>query len=64
MVKVSRKKRVRGLQNPHKIESVMWKWCQLAKMTKSSFLRKQHSTSDILELVHVDLYRPMRVESY
>ena len=33
-------------------------------MTKSSLLRKKHSTSDSLELVHIDLCRPMRVESY
>ena len=58
------KKRVIGLQNLHKLENAMWKWCQLEMMTKSSLLRKQHSTSDSLELVHIDLGRPMRVERY
>ena len=64
MVKVSRKKNVRGLLNLCKPDNSMCKQCQIGKMTKSSFSSKSHSSNDILELVHTDLCVPMKVESY
>ena len=64
MVKVSRKKKIRGLLSIHKPKNSMCKECQLCKMMKPKISSMLHTSNDILELVHTDLYGPMRVESY
>ena len=48
-------KKVRGLQKLKKPKNDMFTQCQLGKMRKSSFKRKIYTSSDILELVHIDL---------
>ena len=42
----------------------MCKQCQLGKMTKSSFKRKTYTSSEVFELVHIDLCGPTEVQSY
>ena len=64
MIKISKKKRVRGLPNLSRPDHAMCHECQKGKMTKSSFKRKDYSTKKILELVHTDLCGPMRTQSY
>lgn len=64
MIKISKKKKVRGLPNLSKLDHVMCHECQKGKMTKYSFKSKNHSTKIILELVHTDLCGPMRTQSY
>ena len=48
----------------HKPKNSMCKECQLGKMMKPKISSTLHTSNDILELVHTDLYGPMRVESY
>lgn len=38
--------------------------CQIVKMTKSSFSSKSYCTNGILELVHIDLFGPMKFQSH
>lgn len=64
MLKISRKKRVRDLPKLYKSKNNLCKQFQLNKMTKSSFSRKIHTSNDVIELVHINLCGPMRVESY
>ena len=42
----------------------MCKKCKIGKMTKLSFKIKSCSYNDALELVHTNLYGPMKVHSY
>lgn len=64
MVKISRKKRVRGLPNLQTNENAICKECQLVKLKNSIFSRKAHTSNDMLELMHTDLCRPIIIESY
>ena len=56
-------KRVRGFQKKKKPNNAMCKKYQLGKMTNSSFKRKTYSSDDILELVHTNLFEPIRFQS-
>ena len=42
----------------------MCKECWLDKMTKYSFSSKAHTSNDILELVQVDLYTLIGIDSF
>ena len=42
----------------------MCKNCQIGKMGKTSFKRKDYHSKDVLELVHTDLCGPIAIESY
>lgn len=64
MVKISKKRRVRGLPNLSKMDHAMCHECQKGKMTKSIFKRKDYSIKKTLELVHSDICGPMRIHSY
>ena len=37
---------------------------QIGKMEKTSFKRKNYHLEEVLELVHLDLCEPIRIESY
>src|SRR5271156_6344801 len=64
MMKISRKRSVRGLPTMTKTDNIMCKNYQKGKMTKSSFKSKTHTSDDIPELVYTDLCGPMRTKSY
>ena len=38
--------------------------CQIGKMGKKSFERKNHHSEEVLELVNIDLCGPIGIESY
>ena len=38
--------------------------CQIGKMGKTSFKSKNYHSEEVLELVHIDLYGPIGIESY
>ena len=61
LVNISKMKKVRGLPKLKKPDNIMCKQCQLGKMTKSSFKRKNYTSKEILELVHTDLCGPMEI---
>lgn len=64
MIKIIRKKNIRGFPSLSKLDHVMCHQCQKRKMTKSSFKSKDYSKKRILELVHTNLCGPMRTQSY
>ena len=64
MMKISRRRNVRGLPTMTKPDNIMCKNCQKGKMTKSSFKSKTHTSTAILEIVHTDLCGPMRTQRY
>ena len=47
-----------------KPENIMYKQCQLGKMTKSSFKSKTYTSNEVLELVHTNLCGSIEVQSY
>ena len=57
-------KKVKGLPKLKKPENIMCKQCQLGKMTKSSFKRKNYTSNEVLEVVHTNLCGPIEVQSY
>ena len=64
LVNISKMKKVRALPKLKKPENIMCKQCQLGKMTKSSFKSKTYTSKEVLELVHIDLFGPIEVQSY
>ena len=38
--------------------------CQIGKMGKTSFKSKNYHSEEVLELVHIDICRPIGIESY
>ena len=64
LVNISKMKKVRGLPKLKKPNNIMCKQCQLGKMTRSSFKSKTYTSKEVLELVHIDLYGPIEVQSY
>lgn len=61
MVKIRKKKRVRGIPSLRKPDMALWKNCQIGKMGKTSFKRKNYHSEEVLELVHIDLCGPIRI---
>ena len=57
-------KKLRGLLKIKKLENNMCKQCQLGNMARSSFKSKNHTSSEVLELVHTDLCGPITPQSY
>ena len=64
MVKIRKFKKVRGILSLKKPYVGLCKNCQIGKMGKTSFKRKNYQTEDILEIVHTNLYGPIGVERY
>ena len=64
LIKISKKKRVRGNHTLRKPDMGLCKNCQIGKMGKTSFKRKNYHSKEVLELVHIDLCGPIGIESY
>lgn len=64
LIKISKKHRVRGLPSLEKLENAMCQECQMGKMTRSNFTSKSYTSKGILDLEHIDLCGPMKVQSY
>ena len=64
LIKISKLQRVRGIPRLRKPDMGLRKNCQIGKMGKTSFKRKNYQSEDILEIVHIDLCGPIGVESY
>ena len=47
-----------------KLDVGLCKYCQIAKMGKTSFNRKNYQFEDVLEIVHTDLCGPIGIQSY
>ena len=63
LINISKMMKHRGLPRLKKLENTMCKQCHLGKMSRSSFKRKNQTSSEILELVHTDLYRPIPLKA-
>ena len=61
LVSINNMRKVRGLPKLKKLDNIMFKQCQLGKMTKSSFKSKTHTSKGILEIFHTDLCGPIDV---
>ena len=57
-------RKFRGFPKLKKPDNMMCKQCQLGKMTKSSFKSKTYTSKGILEILHIDLCGPTKVQSY
>ena len=55
LISISNMKKVRGFPKLKKSNNVIYKQCQLGKMTKSSFKRKTYTSKEVLEIVHTNL---------
>ncbi len=64
LVKINEKKRVWGIPSLRKPEMGLCKNCQIGKMGKTSFKRKDYHSKEFWELVHIDLCGPIQIESY
>ena len=63
MVKIRKTKRVRGIPGLKKPDVGLCKNCQIGKMGKTSFKSKNYQFEEVLEIVHIDLYGPIGIES-
>ena len=63
LVNISKNDVVRNMPNNIKSSNSICRHCQHGKQTKVRFNTKEHSTSKPLELVHTDLYGPIRTRS-
>ena len=64
LIKIRKNKRVRGIPSLRKLDMGLCKTCQIGKMGKTSFKRKNYHFEEVLELVHKELCGPIRIESY
>ena len=64
MVKIRKLRKVRGIPSLKKPDVGLCKNCQIGKMGKTSFKRKNYHLEDVLEIAHNDLCGPIRIESY
>ena len=64
MVKISKFRKLRGIPSLKKLDVGLSKNCQIGKMGKTSFKRKNYQSEDILKIVHTDLCGPIGVENY
>ena len=64
LVGINKMKKLRHLPKMKRPKNVICKQCQLGKMDKSSFKSKNHTSNEILELVHTSLYGPITPQSY
>ncbi|GLJ33801.1 hypothetical protein SUGI_0679410 [Cryptomeria japonica] len=63
IVKASKIKVVRGLPVLKKLDNTLCRECQLGKMSSSTFKGKSFTANNLLDLVHTDLYGPMKTRS-
>src|ERR1044071_7327378 len=62
--KLQAKELVRGLPQINKERTELYSHCVMGKQVKNSFKSKNHvSTSNPLELIHMDICGPMRIQS-
>ena len=52
LIKIRKKKRVRGIPSLRKPDMGLCKNCQIGKMGKTSFKRKDYHSEEVLEIVH------------
>ena len=64
MVKIRKFKKVRDIPSLKKLDVGLCKNCQIGKLGKTSFKRKNYQTEDVLEIVHTNLCGPIGIESY
>ena len=64
LINIRKMKKVRGLPKLKKPKNIMYKQCQLGKMTKSSLKSKTYTSNEVLELVHTNLCGPIKLQSY
>ena len=64
LVKIRKHRRVRGIPILRKPNIGLCKNCQIGKMGKTSFKRKNYHFEEVLELVHTKLCGPIGIESY
>ena len=63
IMKVSKKEVLRDFLNIKNLVNSVCKHCQHVKQTKPNFKVKGHTTSQALEIVHIDLCGPTRTKS-
>ena len=61
MVKIRKFRKVRGIPSLKKPDIDLCKKCQMGKMGKTSFKRKNYQSEDFLEIVHIDLCRSIGI---
>ena len=64
LIKINKLKRVRGIPILKKPDMGLCKNCQIGKMGKNSFKRKNYHSKEVLDIVHIDLCGPIEIESY
>ena len=64
LVKIRKHKRVRGIPSLEKPDMGLCKNCQIGKMGKTIFKRKNYHYEEVLELVHKDICGPIGIEIY
>ena len=64
LVSISKMMKLKVLPKLKKPKNTMCKQCHIGKMERSSFKSKNHTSSEILELVHTDLFGPITPKSY
>ena len=63
LIKIRKKKRVRGIPSLRKPNMGLCKNYQIGKMGKTSFKSKNYHSEEVLELVHTNLCGPVGIES-
>ena len=64
MVKIRKLRRVRGIPSLKKPNVGLCKKCQIDKMGKTSFKKKNYQSEDVLEIVHTNSCGPIGIENY
>ena len=64
LVKISQKEVVRNIPKIIKPQNHVCRHCLHGKQTRTSFKVKEHTTSQPLELIHIDLCGPTRTTSF
>ena len=52
LLSINKTKKLRGVPKLKKPKNTMYKQCVLGKMARSSFKSKNHTSSEVLELIH------------
>ena len=64
LIKINKFRKVRGIPNIKKPKVGLCKNCQIGKMGKISFKRKNYQTKEVLEIAHTDMCGPIGIERY
>ena len=59
LVKIRKHRRVRSILGLRKPDKGLCKNCQIGKVEKTSFKRKNYRSEAVLELMHIDLCGPI-----